>query len=159
MTVYETTIPGVGRKYELEISGDERLAVVVHNDSRRDVYRRSKRGENEKLFGLSGAEARRLGSILEGAYFQPVELDALDVPLGDAIIEWYELPEDATLVGSSLAEADVWGETGATVIAVQRGSETHPSPNPEFDLRAGDVLVAVGSREEQAALSELVRGE
>lgn len=159
MTVYETSIPGVGRKYELEISDGERLAVVVHHDGRRDVYRHPRDGVNEKLFGLSGEEGRRLGSVLEGAYFQPVELDSLEVPLGDAIIEWYDLAEESPLVGASLGEADVWGETGATVIAVQRGSKTHPSPDPEFDLLTGDVLVAVGSREEQTALAKLLRGE
>ena len=158
MTVYETDIPGVGRKYELELDGDDTLVVVVHHDSKRDVYRRSaETDESTRLFGLSGEQARRLGAVLEGTYFRPVELDRVEVPLGDAIIEWYELAPEAPLADATLAEVGVWSETGAKIIAVQRGGETHPSPNPDFRTRAGDVIVAVGTRAEQESLREYVR--
>jgi TrkA domain protein len=156
MTVYETELPGVGRKYELDYD-EGRLVVVVHHDGKRDVYRRSpETADATKLFGLTGEQARQLGTVLEGAYFQPVDLDSVEVPLGDAFIEWYELPADAPVTDDSLDEANVWAETGATVLAVQRGDETHPSPDPEFELRGGDVLVALGDRTEQAELERLL---
>ena len=74
MTVYETRAPGVGRKYEID-RGTDRLVVLVRHDGERELYRRQGDGDAEKLFDLDGATARRLGAILEGAFFQPVELD------------------------------------------------------------------------------------
>ena len=70
MTVYETEVPGVGKKFELELDGEERLVVLIHHNGKRELYLRP--GENQdsqRLFNLSGKRARQLGSILEGAYF------------------------------------------------------------------------------------------
>ncbi|MFP4629067.1 MAG: potassium transporter TrkA, partial [Halobacteriales archaeon] len=85
MTIYETDVPGVGRKFELEIDGGARLVVLIHHDGKREVYRRPSEDEDsQKLFALDGKRARQLGSILEGAHFQPVETDDVEVPLGEA---------------------------------------------------------------------------
>ena len=157
MTVYETDVPGVGHKFELELEGDERLVVLLHHDGKREVYLRPGPDEDsQKLFGLSGKQARQLGSILEGAYFQPVEMTETRVPLGEAIIEWVDLMADSPLVGSSLREANVRGQTGASVIAIQRGEETLANPDPETVLQRGDILVTIGQRSEQEALADLV---
>ncbi|WP_440010580.1 cation:proton antiporter regulatory subunit [Halomicrococcus sp. SG-WS-1] len=152
--MYETRVPGVGRKYELD-RGTDRLVVLVRHDGERELYRREGDADAEKLFDLDGATARRLGAILEGAYFQPVELDEVALPLGDAIIEWVDVSEDSPLAGATLGDAGVWSDTGATVLAVQRGRETHTTPNPDFAVEAGDVLVAVGTRAEQNALEDI----
>jgi TrkA domain protein len=157
MTVYESEIPGVGHKFELELDGEERLVVIIHHDGKRELYRRP--GPNEdsvKLTSLTGKKARQLGSILEGAYFQPVEMDEMNVPLGEAIIEWVEVKDGSPPVGRTLAEAAIRRQTGVSVIAIQRGEETIANPNPETEIDAGDILVAIGTREEQAALTELL---
>jgi TrkA domain protein len=159
MTVYETDIPGVGRKFEVELDGEERAVVIIHHDGKREVFRRpAADADSERVFSLSGEQARRLGSILGGAYFQPVELEDAEVPLGDAFIEWVTVDEGSPLAGRSLGGAGVRAETGVSVLAVQRGEETHANPDPEFELEPGDVLVALGTREEQAALADLVGG-
>ncbi|WP_227354531.1 cation:proton antiporter regulatory subunit [Haladaptatus salinisoli] len=153
MKVYETSIPGVGRKYELD-RGTDRLVVLLRHDGERELYRRMD-DENEKLLDLAGAEARKLATILAGGYFQPVEHDAVELPLGDAIIEWVDVTDASPLSGSTLDEAAIRGETGATVIAVQRARETHPAPDSDFEVRGDDALVAVGTREELADLARL----
>jgi TrkA domain protein len=152
MTVYETDVPGVGRKYELDY-GTDRLVVLLRHDGERELYRRPADGDGEKLLDLNGPQARKLASILAGAYFQPVALDTVSLPIGDAIIEWVDVSDRSPLAGATLADADVWDETGATVVAVQRGERTHTTPDPDFAVEAGDVLVAVGTREEIAALA------
>lgn len=160
MTVYETDVPGVGRKFELEVGDGRRAVVLLHHDGRVELFRRdSPDADSEKLLDLTSGQANRLGSILEGAYFESVDLDDLSVPLGDAIIEWIEVGEDASIAGETLAEARIRGETGASIIAIQRGGETDPNPDPETVVRAGDVLVALGTREEHAALDRLVRDD
>jgi TrkA domain protein len=158
MSVYETEIPGVGRKFELELGGGRRAIVVVHHDGRCELYRReSEDADSEKILDLTGEQANRLGSILEGAYFESVDVDELTVPLGDAIIEWVEVSADSPVATKTLAETDLRNETGASIIAIQRGSETLPNPDPDLELEAGDLLVSVGTRTEQNSLLDAVR--
>lgn len=157
MTVFETDVPGVGRKFELELSGGARVVVVMHHDGRCELYRRSNdAADGEKILDLSSDQANKLGSILEGAYFESVDLDELSVPLGDAIIEWVEVAPDSPVAGQTLDEAGIRTSTGVSVIAIQRGSETIPNPEAGFEIRAGDLLVALGTRKEQAALADEV---
>ena len=157
MRVYESEVPGVGRKFELELTGGKSVVVVVHHDSRCELFRRDgPDADGEKILDLKGEQANRLGSILEGAYFESVDVDSLSVPLGDAIIEWVEVLPDSPVAGLTLAESEVRAKTGASIIAVQRGEETISNPPPETELEPGDLLVAVGTREEQAELDALV---
>ncbi|MFC6988945.1 cation:proton antiporter regulatory subunit [Haloplanus sp. GCM10025708] len=159
MSVYETDVPGVGRKFELELRGGARVVVVVHHDGRCELYyRENDESDGRKILDLTSDEANKLGSILEGAYFESVDLDALTVPLGDAIIEWVDVPSDSPLVGTALGESGVRSETGVSVIAIQRDGETVSNPDPGFEVEAGDLLVAIGTREEQTALRNLVEG-
>ena len=157
MTVYETDVPGVGKKFEYELDGDDRLVVLIHHDGKREVFRRrSAEADSQKLFELNDQQAREFGTLLEGAYFQPVELESVQVPLGDEIIRWHEVGSDSPLVGRSLSDCSIRQRTGTSVIAVQRGEETVANPPPEFELRAGDVVVALGAREEHATLADLI---
>ncbi|WP_132058757.1 cation:proton antiporter regulatory subunit [Halorussus amylolyticus] len=157
MTVYETDVPGVGRKFEYELDGEDRLVVLIHHDGKREVFRRpSEDADGTKLFELNDKQAREFGTILEGAYFQPVDLDSVDVPLGESIIEWTDLPAGSSLEGESLRDAEIRQRTGTSVIAVQRDDETVANPGSEFELRAGDILVTLGTRDEQQALDDLL---
>jgi TrkA domain protein len=160
MVVYETDLPGVGRKFDIELSDDDLASVVVHHDGRCELYKRPNReADGEKLLELTGEEANKLGSILEGAYFETVNVDELTVPLGDAIIEWIEVPEGSPLAGKTLRESEIKRRVGTTIVAVQRGAETIPNPAAEFELAVADLLVAIGTREEHADLTQLVRGD
>lgn len=160
MTVYETEVPGVGHKFELELDGSQRLVVVIHHDGKREVYLRPDEGaDSQRLFGLTGKQARQFGSILEGAYFQPVEMDDIQVPLGEAIIEWVELQEGSEIVGRTLRDARIRERTGVSVIAIQRGPDTIANPKADTVVEGGDMLVTLGTREEQRALDSLLAGE
>jgi len=157
MRVYESEVPGVGRKFELELTGDKSAVVVVHHDGRCELFRRDgPDADGEKILDLKGEQANRLGSILEGAYFESVDVDSLSVPLGDAIIEWVEVVEDSAVAGTTLGESGIRAKTGTSIIAIQRGEETISNPSPETELEPSDLLVAVGTREEQAELDALV---
>ncbi|WP_435346148.1 cation:proton antiporter regulatory subunit [Haloarchaeobius sp. HRN-SO-5] len=159
MTVYETDVPGVGRKFEVELDDDERLVVLIHHDGRRELFHRPKpEADSRRIADMDGSSARQLGAILAGAYFQPLELDQTQVPLGEAILEWVSIDETSPIAGQTLAESDVRNQTGVSVIAVQRDDETVPNPPPGFDIEADDVLVALGTREQQRALREFVAG-
>lgn len=157
MEIYETEVPGVGHKFELELGGNERLIVLIHHDGKRELYLRP--GENQdsqKLFSLTGKQARQLGSILEGTYFQPIEMDEIQVPLGEAIIEWVDIESSTPFVGQSLQNADIRERTGVSIIAIQRGEETISNPMPSTTIQTDDILVSLGTRDEQQTFSELV---
>jgi TrkA domain protein len=153
MTIYETEVPGVGHKFEMELNGRQRLIVLIHHDGKREVYLRpDENADSEKLFGLTGKQARQFGSILEGAYFQPVEMDDIRVPLGEAIIEWTEIDDGSPVVGETLRTARIRERTGTSVIAIQRGPDTLANPEPDATIEPGDILVTLGTREEQQSL-------
>ncbi|MCO8243285.1 MULTISPECIES: cation:proton antiporter regulatory subunit [unclassified Haladaptatus] len=160
MTVYETDVPGVGKKYEVDTADGTRLVILLHHDGRREIYLRpDDDADSERLFSLTGKQARQVGSILEGAYFQPVELEDVTVPLGDAIIEWVDVPADSDVVGKTLQSLGLRNRTGVSIIAIQRGKETVPNPGPEETIRSDDILVTIGTREEQASLAGLVAAD
>ncbi|WP_336360434.1 cation:proton antiporter regulatory subunit [Haladaptatus sp. ZSTT2] len=158
MTVYESDIPGVGRKFELELSGGARLITLIHHDGRREVfYRPNQDADSQKLFDLDSQRARHFGAILEGAYFESVAVENLSVPLGNAIINWEAVPENSPLAGTTLADSGIRAHTGASVIAIQRAEDTIPNPDPETTtIEPGDYLVALGTREQVTALNQLL---
>ncbi|MFC6823787.1 cation:proton antiporter regulatory subunit [Halopelagius fulvigenes] len=160
MTIYEAEVPGVGHKFELELDKDERVSVLIHHDGKREIYHRpSKNADSEKLLSFTGKQARQLGSILEGAYFQPVEMDEVQVPLGEAIIEWVDVDPSSQLVGQSLREANIREQAGVSIIAIQRGEETIANPAPDTTIEGDDILVAIGTREEQRVFSDLINSD
>ena len=157
MTVYETDVPGVGKKFEVEIDSSERLVILLHHDGKRELFRKpDPDADAERLFTLDGQLAREVGAILQGAYFQPVETDNVEVPLGDALIEWLEVSEDSELVGQTLGDANLRQRMGVSVIAIQRGSDSVPNPGPEETITAGDTLVTLGTSEELTGFEALV---
>lgn len=150
MTVYESDLPGVGKKHEIDLGDGTRLVVVTHNTGKREVFRRADAdADAEKLFELGDDLARTVGTVLEGAYFQPVRSAGTGTVLGgDTLLEWFEVPEGAALADRTLRDAGVRRRTGASVIAVQHGEEVTGNPHPENEVHAGDTVVVVGTREQ-----------
>lgn len=159
MTVYETDLPNVGRKFELPLDGGRRLVVVIQFNGTRVLYEQAGEGADaEKVAELTSEEGRRLGAILAGAYFE-TETSQPEVPLGDERIEWVTVPDGSALVGETLGDADVGERTGATVIAVQHDEETVGNPDADQPLDAGDTLVVLGGKRALAALDALLHEE
>lgn len=160
MTIYESDLPGVGKKFEIELGGETTLVVVIHNTGKREVFRREGDEDSVKLLELSDQMARRIGSILEGAYFQPVATETTETMLdGDSLLEWVKVVEDSELVGRTLEEIDFRSETGASVVSIQRSDETESNPGPETVVEAGDTLIILGTRESCKRVEALAAGE
>jgi len=159
MTIRESDLPGVGKKFEIDL-GDEEMIVVIHNTGKREVFRRSDPdADSEKVFAFDDDLARKIGSIVEGAYFQPVEPDTQETTLpGGILLEWYELPPGSPLVGETLESADIGNRTGLAVVAIQRDDGVLDSPGAETTLREGDTVIGVGTPENCAAFEELLTG-
>lgn len=161
VTVYESDLPGVGKKHEVELADGGRLVIVTHNSGKREVFRRPDAdSDSEKLFELSDKLARQVGTLLEGAYFQPVQTDTIETLLGeDTLLEWVEVGDDSPVVGTTLAESNLRQATGASVIAIERDDDVVVSPGGDATIEAGDTLVVIGQTDACRDLLSMVRGD
>jgi len=142
----ETRLPGIGVKYGFSLAGGGRLAVILHNDGRREVYVFRGRDDDEPVavFSLDDEEARQLGAVIGGAYERPKIVEDLEVALGELQIEWVAVPDDSPWIGKTLAESAFRARTGITVIAILREPEPVSGARPEDVVQRGDTLVTVG---------------
>lgn len=157
MPISESELPGVGTKFEIDIGEERQLVVIVHNGGKREIYLREQAdADSEKLLELSDETARKVGSILEGAHFQPIPTENVETMLSeDATLEWYTIDEDSELVGQTLGEAEIGERTGVSVLAIQRSETTIPSPEADTRIKADDRLVVNGSQKEVAQFATL----
>lgn len=157
MTVEESSLPGVGKKFEVTLD-DGALVIVIHNTGKREIFRRDEpEADAEKVFEFDDQLARTVGSIIEGAHFQPTDTDRRETTLpGGLMLEWYEVAPGSHLIGDTIEEVDVGSRTGASIIAVQRGDETLTSPPPDTTFHEGDMLFVVGTSENCEAFESLL---
>ena len=97
------------------------------------------------------------------AVLQPTVTEFLDLAVHssafDLSIEQVEIDSKSSLDGVSLVDAALRQKLGVTVLAVQQSSgEMTLTLPPDYIIRGGDIVVALGSREGLNALRELGRG-
>lgn len=159
MTIYESDLPGVGKKFEIELDDETALIVVIHNTGKREVFRRDGNEDSVKLFEISDQMSRQVGSILEGAYFQPIATDTTETMLDeDSLIEWVKVVEGSEIVGQTLEDLDFRNVTGASVVAIQRADNTKSNPGPETVIQVEDTLIVLGSRDSCKRVESLAAG-
>jgi TrkA domain protein len=71
-------------------------------------------------------------------------------------IEWVTVPKQSRFVGSTIADGAFRTTTGASIVAVIRGSTTVPAPGADYRFDAGDVAVAVGTPDGLSQLRALL---
>lgn len=74
-------------------------------------------------------------------------IEDLRSALNAAGAETINLPSDSPAIGKNLAQLDLRGQTGATLIAVVRNGETQVSPGADFRMQAADTAVLLGPPE------------
>ena len=65
----------------------------------------------------------------------------------DYEIETYRIDERTNASGRPMKDLKIHAEADATVIAVRRGEEIIPNPEPDFIFQPGDVVYLIGKRE------------
>ncbi len=99
------------------------------------------------------------GRRLAHMALHPVLTDFLDLVTHSEELEfWLEeirLSEGSPLVGRTLAEADLRQRCGVMILAIRKGETILTNPAPETLLEAGDLLIALGTREQLQALEAL----
>jgi voltage-gated potassium channel len=124
--------------------------------------------ENESKLRRAGANRvvnpQSIGGARMAAFvLQPYVTEFLDVVMHDRDIEFrleeIPVPEGSPVEGNSIREAHVRDRTGALVLALrdQSGAFT-TNPPPETVIRAGQVMIAIGTRGDLQKLEHLVTG-
>jgi CPA2 family monovalent cation:H+ antiporter-2 len=67
-----------------------------------------------------------------------------------------EVSPDSPMVGKTLAQIQLRGLTGATVLAIQRGEKSVLIPAGNERLRGGDILALAGTRDAVEAAQALL---
>lgn len=145
--VSETRLPGVGVRHEYTTADGERVGVVSHRSGRREivVYDRDDPDSARALLHLSADDTRTLAELL-GAPHLSEALTSIQRIEGLAI-DWISVAAQSSFAGSTIGEGQFRSRTGASIVAVVRGSSPVPSPGPDHRLQPGDVAVAVGTQE------------
>ena len=157
MSINEQDLPGIGRRYEIIAARGQRVVLIIHHSGRRDLYVMDRHREDPTcVVELTDDQARRIGAILGGAFFKPAVVEEIERIVGEFVVDWVTLSEDAAAVGRSIADLEVRRQSGMTVIAIVRGKKSITGPDPREVLAAGDRLVVVGRREDLPRFVDLV---
>lgn len=157
----ETRLPGIGTKFTIRLGGGGRLAVILHNDGRRELYYFRHAGDDEPraVIDLDDDEARQLGAVIGGAYERPKIIEDLELALGELLIEWVPVPDSSPWIGKTLAECGFRAKVGITVIAILREPESVSGAQPDDVIQRGDTLVTVGKAGAYPAFRRMLAGD
>jgi TrkA domain protein len=80
-----------------------------------------------------------------------------EVILGDLVLEWFTIEEEAACIGRSIRDLQARTRTGASIVSIIEADHTK-SLNPEADtvLREGATLILAGDRRTIKALKRLL---
>jgi len=144
--VKETTIPGVGKKYELFLNPEESVAVLLRSSGERAVFHRERvEDDYEKLFTLTDSQARTFGLFLVGAYYQPITGEIGEDTASGEYIRWYSVDEESTLSGVRRDEVVIQQKTGATLLGLERDGKVESVIENDVAFEVGDRLIVIGT--------------
>jgi voltage-gated potassium channel len=133
---------------------------------RPDLFIVARAREESSVAKLERAGADRVvnpqeigGARMAAFLVQPHVTEFLDVVMHDREIELrleeIEVAPDSPLAGISISEAHVRDRTGALILAIREpGGDFITSPDARTQVRPGQVLIAIGTPAQLAALTE-----
>jgi TrkA domain protein len=94
-----------------------------------------------------------------GATYQPVPTEKMEMILQQVVMEWVKVHQNSNFVNKTIAELEIRRKTGVSIIAIEREGKVIPSPDPyKEQIKAGDTLIAVGTRQQMKAFLYLCGG-
>lgn len=145
--VTETQLPGVGVRHDFVTADGQRLGVIAHRGGRREllVYDTDDPDACRTVMQLDVDDARTLAEVL-GASRVSETVAAVQQRIEGLAIDWITVRAGSGYVGRTIADGEIRTRTGVSIVAVVRGTDTTPAPDPTFAFAAGDVAVAVGTQ-------------
>ena len=150
MQFRETDLPGVGKRYTLELEDGGELTLIIHNTGRRELYIIEEDEEEPTcVISLTEDEAKELGFLLAGTTYQPVAPERMELIMKEMVMEWVKVGERSELVDKTIAQAQIRKKTGASIVAIIRGEDMLVNPDPNTtSIKPGDILVVAGIRQQ-----------
>ena len=155
MDLEETLLPGVGVRYRLRTRAGEVLGIVVRREGAAEVavYDRRDPDRARSVLRLEPDEVDALAEVL-GAPRLTQRFADLSREVPGLESGRFPIGAGSRFAGRPLGDTRARTLTGCSIVAIVRATDVVPSPGPEDLLRAGDVLVAIGS---EAGLEKLGR--
>ncbi|MCV7250985.1 cation:proton antiporter regulatory subunit [Mycolicibacterium fluoranthenivorans] len=157
MDVKEVLLPGVGLRFEFDTRDGDRIGVVARRtgDFELVVYPKEDPDQAREAFRLSDEEAEALAQILGAPRIAERFADLTRaVPGLDA--GQVRIRADSPFVDRALGDTRARTRTGASIVAIVRDEEVLASPGPAEPLRAGDVLVVIGTEDGISGVERIV---
>jgi TrkA domain protein len=144
--VEQTRLPGVGVRHDFQTRGGQRVGVIAHRVGHREliVYAEDDPDSVGETVRLDEDDAYTLAELL-GASRITQAVDAIRQSIEGLALDWVEIPASWWCSGHSIADTEMRRRTGVSIVAIIRGDETIPSPEPSQVLTAGDTVVVVGT--------------
>lgn len=157
--VREVKLPGVGVRHEFTTDDGQDIGVLVRHDGRREllVYDSDDPDACRSIVSLSIDDTRTVAELL-GASQVTEAVAAVQQEIEGLAIEWIEVDGRSPAAGATIGDGMYRTRTGSSIVAVIRHGQSVPAPGPEFELLAGDVIVAVGTVDGLAAMRTLIHG-
>jgi TrkA domain protein len=157
MEIRQTSLPGVGLRYDMTTRAGRMLGVLVHVSGRHDllVFDRDDPDDTQVVVQLSQEEAEGLGELL-GASRLVGPLLELQQRVEGLAIDWLPIPASSPHANGALGDTQARTRTGVSIVAVLRGGTAHPSPGPEFRFQPDDTAVVVGTPQGITALGRIL---
>lgn len=147
--IKECDLPGIGKKFTLELDSGDKLVVVIHSSGEREVFKFiHDNDEPTSVTKLSDEESHQIGAILTGTYFQPVIEDEQKLAMKNVTMEWIKIVLDSTLANKKIEELNIRKLTGASITTIIRGEHVIPNPSAHEIIRPQDTIIIVGSNEQ-----------
>lgn len=154
--IHETELPGIGVRQEFSTAGGSRLGVLTTRSGRRELllYDDDDPDSCRAVVHLEREDSVVLADLLGSSHV--ADPAASLQRLEGLAIDWLTVQDSSPLAGRTIADAKVRKTTGASIVAIIKGSSTNAAPGPDDVLEAGQVLVTVGTPEAVESLQALL---
>ena len=148
-TIRETSLPGVGRKFQVETMSGDRLVIVIHDDGTRELYHFTRENPDRvaSVVTLADSEARQIAEIIGGLTYVPKSLPSAEIVLDDLVLEWYTIEPGSGCIGKTIRDLQVRTATGASIVSIiepDRAKRINPEADTMLNEMPCSSLPAIG---------------
>jgi len=155
--IREQNLPGIGRRFDLDVEGDLRLIVVARRNGSRDISVSDKDADTpRRSVHLRREQAVAVGSLLLGARFSDSGEDGGE---GELDVGTVVIGAGSPAVGRIPTEIPLSGAPEAAVVAVARDDTPQLLEDDRHrTCEVGDRLVIAARREHLDAVMDHLAG-
>lgn len=150
-------LPGLGTRHDIITRAGRRIGVVSYRSGERELALFDVNDPDASVdsIALTDDEADALADVL-GASLMLGQLAGIREQAAGLFTEQLLISAGSPYAGEVLGATKARTRTSSSIVAIVRGPDVIPSPTPDTPLKAGDTLIAVGTRQGLDALSRIL---